>query len=220
MDEDWRNTFSHGEEKEQENKNAYSGTGTGDKNEQFELASGLYKSCRIGDYKNALRFAEKLKRLTGDFYVMRILTQLCGEDLAPEEYQRLVPTIRTIYHSAKGSDLRGHDLWHCVFAVATAKKWYMTPEGVELEKMRQTLHKGIPVINTPRPNWLFDFHTREGRANIKAGTADLRLDGRWENRFNIQKRWEAMLQAHAGNETEARKQWVKSHYDQSTGDTL
>lgn len=216
MSEDWRNVFGNNDDEIDEvpkqKTNNYNKPF--DKNEQFKLSSGLFKSCRIGDIDNALRYGEKLSRLTNPFYVMRVLTKLIGEDCCPMEFIKLAPAIRTMYNAAKDDDLRGHDLWQSIFIVANAKKWYQTKEGIQLEKMRQVLHKGNSIIESRDESWLYDYHTREGQRRIREGTADLRLDGRWENRFNVMRRWQKVYEANDCDYEKARKEWVNGHYSE------
>ena len=175
---------------------------------KFTLASGLYKYCRIGDYLNAIKFAELLKRTSSEFYVFRILSQLCGEDLSPNGYAKCVPVIRCIFEACKNKDLRGHDLWQCVYLVATAEKWYMSKEGIELEEARHLVNDKNKQVDVKIKCWLFDYHTKEGRSNLK--NADLRLDGRWENRFNILDKWTLLLRKNKGDVEKTKIDWIDS----------
>jgi len=178
--------------------------------EKYKLISFLYKSCRIGDYENAMKVAEILRKNGLEFYVAQTLVQLVGEDLAPSEWQRLYPTISEYYRNVREKRQKYHDLPQAVFAVARAKKWYQTEDGEKLEVMRQICKDD--KINIEFPNWVFDYHTREGRERIKNNTADLRLDGRWGNRFNIKRRWDE-IRENSKDYDEAREKWIKSHYD-------
>ena len=185
------------------------GGGRMDKQTQANLISYFYKSCRIGDAKTALIIAEKFKQSGMELYIARTLIQLIGEDCSPYEFQRLYPTITSYFTNVLRKSNRGHDMWHCVYAVAKARKWYQTEDGIELEKIRHIIkEKNLPKLDLP--TWVYDFHTHEGRRRMATKTADLRLDGRWCNRFEIKERWDTVTKDITNFEEKA-KAWIKSH---------
>ena len=182
--------------------------------EKYLLASGLYKFCRLGNATEAVKYAEKLFRGTSAYYVFRILSQLCGEDLSPDEYLKIMPTIRALYESSKKGDIRGHDAWMATFCIAKARKWYQTPDGEELELVRHQVNKKNKEIKTLEPDFLFDQHVREGIRRVKEGSPnlDLRLSGKWQHRFQLLERWQRLV-FDFPNWTfeEQRERWIQIH---------
>ena len=109
--------------------------------------------------------------------------------------------------------MRGHDIWTCVYLVAGADKWYQCDKGIELENIKHKVNDKNTVINVVDPSWLYDYHTHEGKKRISLGTADLRLDGRWEKRFSILKRYVDLVCINPElSKDDLKKLWVKSHY--------
>jgi hypothetical protein len=183
----------------------------------YDVVSYFYKSLRIGDAETAMRCAALIRKEVGERYVAHTLLKLLGEDCSPDEWQRLYPTISEYQRNSEAKNpswcLGHHDMWECVYAVAKAKKWYQTEEGIELEKLKQKYNDDSKVEPIKHfPEWVWDFHTYQGKAKIKNGTADLRLDGRWEYRFQIQKRWEKLTKD-IKDYSEKVKEWIKSHYE-------
>ena len=193
-------------DEEDENKHTIS------QDEKYLLASGLFKMCRLGHAEEAVKFAEKLRRGTSDYYVMRILTQLCGEDVAPDEFVKLIPAVRALYEASKKKDLRGHCIWQMTFAIAKSRKWYQTSDGEELEIIRHKVNKKNKEIKTIEPDFLFDQHVREGIRRVKEGTADLRLSGKWEYRLQLLHRWQRLVFDFPDwDYNRQRERWIQIH---------
>jgi len=179
-----------------------------DNEEKATLISYLYKSCRIGDSEKALEIAERFKRAGMEYYIANTLIQLLGEDCSPDEWQRLYPTITAYRNNVASKTTRGHCMWHVVYAVAKARKWYQTADGEELEHLRQKVKdKNLPPLKIP--SWVYDYHTRAGRK--QGSSADSRLDGRWGFRFSIRDRWLGVTGG-IPEYGEKVKAWIKSHY--------
>ena len=182
------------------------------KDEQYLLASGLYKFCRLGNASEAVKYSEKLRRGTSDYYVMRILSQLVGEDCSNEEFVRLVPAVRALYEASKHKDLRFHDIPQMTFAIAKSKKWYQSSDGEELELVRHAINKNNKEIKTIEPDFLFDQHVREGIRRVKDGTADLRLSGKWKHRFQLMERWQRLVFDFPDwDYNRQREHWIQIH---------
>ena len=174
------------------------------KEELQALKSYLYKTCRIGAWKQALIAAEHLKRLKGEKEVLRTLLGLLTEDGDPDEVARIAPTILGALQA--GTWGAPHLFWHIVYLVATCKKWYETERGQELEEARHIVkEKELPQIEFP--SWVFDRHTSEGWRRIREGKADLRLDGGWDNRWRLRDLYQKVTEG-AGSWEEAREKWV------------
>lgn len=177
----------------------------------WDFVSLLYKSIRIGDAQTACVCANVIKQIKGEYRVVLILNQIVGEDVHPLYYSELLPVVQsytTLFHSKIE---KWHNLSQITYLLAKAPKWYMDSmtkrfthtdfySGEELERIRQYVATEINIENKEGlkkfcseykfPTFVYDQHTRKGLAMKKLGTADLRLDGGWENRFNVKNRFD------------------------------
>lgn len=213
------------------------GDGEDEKKEKFKVWEGItsdealslfYKACRIGHARMAIAAYELMSWKFGynDWWVLDRLEGLVGEDCAPEEFCKLIPMLHALKSKAREKTLWRHHMWHAIFAVAKAKKWYQTEEGVELEKIRhlfkyekETTEQTLKSIELP--SYVLDLHTARGKMLNKEGKADLRLCGLWFNRFPIYERWTALVkqmqeEAKAQGKPEPtyeqiRKRWIAEH---------
>lgn len=180
----------------------------------WDFLSLLYKSARIGDARTAVICAEVLRQISGEYRVILTLNQLVGEDLHPLYYQKIMPIV-SAYTDVNGRKInKGHNLWQSVYLLAKSPKWYMDNitaglsdadvwNGLELEDIRQEvnvtleLHKPENLDNFITsfkfPTFTYDQHTWKGKKLMKTGTADLRLDGGWENRYNVKRLWDNVV---------------------------
>lgn len=183
----------------------------------WDFLSYMYKTCRIGDAKSAVVCAEMLRQIIGEYKVVNTLNQLVGEDIHPLYYAKLQPVIHAYTETLSAKILKGHNLWQSVYLIAKAPKWYMDNavqkfnekdfyDGKELEDIRQYINIELKLHEADKmeefamsarlPTFTFDQHTRKGITLIKQGKGNLILDGGWENRYNVKKRWDDLFDAH------------------------
>jgi len=193
------------------------------KNYLQNLRSLFYKACRIGDVKRAFLAAEHIKyaQRGGDKYVMRTCLQLLGEDGSPQAAARYGALFWSAIQMAEADALPNHIWRHVVYLCATSEKWYETPDGVELEALRQFTYQKEALPPVDFPPWVFDRHTTDGNQKFNRGEPmDGRLDGSYENRHNVLERYEeiaagASFGLSAGDpdalKREIRCRWVDEH---------
>ena len=190
------------------------------KDEEFLLASSIFKNCRLNNCEEAVKAAEKLNRGTSSYRVLRLLSQIVGEDLSNDEFIRLLPTVRALYEASKQKDLRFHDIPQITFAIANATKWFQDEESIELERIRHMVNSKVKEIKITEASFLRDEHTREGLQLKKQGKADLRLSGTWGNRWNICDRWQKHCKENPTlSDSELKKKWIDLHYQPVTEET-
>ena len=190
-----------------------------------EWTSVYYKALRIGDAKLALRTFMILREKFGvnEWKLISTLGGCLTEDGAPEEVVRLLPFIQTLEDRRQGKSITLHHLWHGVYLVANCKKWYMTEDGVELEKLRHVMLWENGEDNdladegwgdTRLPPFALDGHSKIGRALEKEGKkTDNRLAGNWGNRWNVANRWKKLKEENPEESyEELRKLWVELHH--------
>jgi len=192
------------------------------KDDQQGWVSFFYKSCRIGDAKNAVLAGEMIKNLQGEYRVALILNQLVGEDLHPIYYAKVFPLVERYLTMMERKIYKKHNLWQNVYILAKSPKWYMDSalnnirseaslwNGEELEKIRQYINVELELSEPLKvgafnlmhvfPNWVYDRHTTRGYTLAKNGMQDLRLDGKWDNRFNIKKEFDKISSKYAGED--------------------
>ena len=192
-----------------------------------EWVSTFYKALRLGDADLALKtymiMREKFR--ISDWYVIGKLQGCIAEDGSPSEVARLLPFLQVLEEKRVNKTLWLHHVWHAIFLVAKATKWYMTEEGHELEKYRHGLlfKTGGPENDvcdygwgqTKLPAFALDAHTKRGRILEKKGIpTDGRLGGGWRNRWNVANRWRDLKKANPDKtEAELRKMWITLHHD-------
>lgn len=162
------------------------------KDELQALTSYFYKLCRIGDSEKAVVIGERLRRVTSDYNVMRLLTNLIGEDSSPRAFLQLRGLLQELKGLAGAKKLDYHDLWQAIFLVADSSKWYQTEDGKRLEKARHIAKEDVlpdwAIVRENFPLWVWDGHTSKYWDRKKDGLkVDLRLDGHWWNRWKIAK---------------------------------
>lgn len=177
----------------------------------WDFLSLFYKSARIGDARMAVICAEIIRQTIGEMRVVLTLNQLVGEDLHPVYYHKMFPIVAGWTQVLTNKIQKGHNLWQSVYMLAKCPKWYMDNivtdlkdesiwSGLELEDIRQEinckLELHVPeklaeyVENFKFPTWTYDRHTRKGQALKRQNKADLRLDGGWDNRYDVKRFWD------------------------------
>jgi hypothetical protein len=181
----------------------------------WDFVSLLYKSARIGDAFTAIVCAEVIRQIKGEYRVILILNQLIGEDVHPLYYSKIQPVINAYTQTYNAKIDKSHNLSQSTYLVAKSPKWYMDNiitkyderdyfSGSELEEARQYISTDIKIKKTPEalmkfvkafkfPTWTYDRHTRAGLKAISQGTADTRLDGGWDNRYNVKKHFDDVV---------------------------
>jgi hypothetical protein len=185
----------------------------------WDFVSLLYKSARIGDAKTAVVCAEVIRQIIGEYRVILILNQIIGEDVSPLYYSKIYPVVGSYTATFQSKIQKNHNLWQTTYLIAKSPKWYMDNaikkfnevdffNGEELENIRQYLKRiNIRsskekdnsenlidfVANYNFPKWTYDSHTRKGIADKHNGTANLILDGGWDNRFRVKEKWDKVF---------------------------
>ena len=187
-----------------------------------EWVSVFYKALRIGDveviFKAYMILTEKLG--VKNSYILKKLQGCLAEDGAPDEQVRLQPYLNIISQKNKVGDAGIHDIWHAIYQVVKAKKWYMTREGREWMEMRLMRAAETAEENELAddgwgeiylPSYALDAHSKKGRMLKKKGVkTDERLCGHAKFRNQLLKMWLKLEEEHSDKTLEElREIWVE-----------
>ena len=184
-----------------------------DTNTKYLWVSYLYKSCRIGDARNACIAAELVKHMAGEYYLSLVLNQLVGEDLHPVYHAKLLPNCQAYVDLLGRKINKYHNGVQLTYQIAKSPKWYMDNvmdglkdsdvyNGMELEAIRQEINVQLEIYDktkaakyllehTPKlPDWVQDRHTQAGRKKHKTTGEVTPLDGHWDNRYRVKEHWD------------------------------